>query len=266
MLVRDIMKRNVVSIRPEDSLSLAVQTMLWFGVRHLPVLHHGKLQGIISERDVLGHRATQADGDPLRDPVEKAMRAPAKYIGPDASLTEAAERMAAEKIGCLPVIMRGDLVGMITTTDLLGEQVREAFHSTPIHLPGLSAKDLMTPNPVRSVEDEHVSEAIAKMSLAGVRHLPVTDKKGTLVGFLSDRDIRLHAEELGRGRLTLKDPALRVGAIMQRQVRTVPLDTPIAALISLFGDWRLSALPVVDGTGGLAGIVSYVDVLRALTK
>ncbi|MCC7381973.1 MAG: CBS domain-containing protein [Deltaproteobacteria bacterium] len=267
MLVKDIMKRNPMTARPEDSLSLAAQAMIWTGIRHLPVVHEGRLEGVLSERDILSYRAAHPEGDPLRDPVSRAMKAPPKYIEPDASLIEAADRMAAHRIGCLPVLHRGDLVGMITTTDLLSEQVRAAFGAGAAPAARVAtAREVMTPSPVRVAEDEFLAQAIAKMSLAGVRHLPVMGAGGKLIGIISDRDIRLHAEDLTRGAPRLRDESLRVSAIMQRDLRTVGPEAPLPVLVSLFTDWRMSALPVVGDGDRLLGIVSYVDVLKALAS
>jgi acetoin utilization protein AcuB len=135
MLVREIMSNNVVSIRHDDSLALAAQTMAWMGLRHLPVIHEGRLAGVLSERDILRHGAATTDHDPMVDPVSSAMTQPAHFIDEEDSVTEAAERMARHKVGCLPVLRHGVLAGVITTTDLLLLRVREAYGEPPERVP-----------------------------------------------------------------------------------------------------------------------------------
>jgi CBS domain-containing protein len=95
--------------------------------RHLPVLRDGKLVGILTERDILEFRAKRdIDEDWWREPAAAAMRSPAQTAGPEDSLTEAAGRMAASKIGSLPIVEHGHLIGLVTVTDVLSAEVDEA--------------------------------------------------------------------------------------------------------------------------------------------
>src|SRR5262245_23712788 len=120
MRVSDVMHRHVVTAAVSDSISLAAQTMLWTGFRHLPILAEGKLEGMLSERDILRWRAEEKD---LGAPVKEAMTSPVIYCYPDESIEVAAERMTAKHISSLPVMLRGDLLGIITSTDLLRAHV-----------------------------------------------------------------------------------------------------------------------------------------------
>jgi CBS domain-containing protein len=126
-LVRDIMQRKVVTISAGDSLSTVEDIMTLGGVRHMPVVQAGSLVGVVSQRDLL-----RASLSALSDfgknerraflqvvEIEKVMSAPAITIDPGASVREAALVMAQRKIGCLPVLEEGQLVGLVTETDLL---------------------------------------------------------------------------------------------------------------------------------------------------
>ena len=126
-LVRDIMQRKVVTISVGDSLSTVEDIMTLGHVRHMPVVQAGRLVGVVSQRDLL-RASLSALSDFGRDErraflqaveIKKVMSAPAITIAPDASVQEAARVMAAHKIGCLPVTERGQLVGLVTETDLL---------------------------------------------------------------------------------------------------------------------------------------------------
>jgi CBS domain-containing protein len=116
MRIKDIMRPHVSTVRPDDTLSLAAQTMLWLDARHLPVMLDGELVGVISDRDILRHRSGWHGMDAK---VAEAMSTPPQFAHPDDPMIEAAERMAARKVGCLPVVDRGELIGLVTTTDLL---------------------------------------------------------------------------------------------------------------------------------------------------
>jgi CBS domain-containing protein len=99
-----------------------------------------------------------------------------------------------------------------------------------------------------------------------IRHLPVVDASSTVVGMLSERDVRTLVGDpsrvAGRGRNGL-DQTL-VGDVMTRPVIAVPFDCPLADVARSFADHRIGAVPVLDKFGALIGIVSYIDALRTV--
>jgi acetoin utilization protein AcuB len=126
-LVRDVMTpAPLVVVGPDDDLARAGQTMTWTRVRHVPVMENGALVGILSERDFIrGLSARQANAP--APTVRSVMHAPVTWIGPDEPITSALALMLSRKIGCLPVMSRRGLAGMLTTTDLLRQQLYHAF-------------------------------------------------------------------------------------------------------------------------------------------
>jgi acetoin utilization protein AcuB len=229
--VSEIMHREVIGVGPKDTLSLAVQTMLWTGYHQLPVIADGELYGMLSELDILRYRASQPESDPMSHSVSAAMITPVVIVSPDDSIEVAAERMTFHGVG-----------------------------------PEWTAADVMTKAPVYSMPDEFLIDAIAKMSVAGVRHLPVLDIDHKVVGLLSDRDVRLKADDLSGPFPALRDDRMRVRAAMSRDIVSVHLNTPARVLLEAFIDWRIEALPVVDADDRMVGIVSYVDALAQMSK
>jgi len=130
----------------------------------------------------------------------------------------------------------------------------------------MTAHDLMTPNPATVTPQTTTAEAWDLMRELDVRHLPVVDG-GALVGMLSDRDLgnldvtRLLTEDGAdalRKRLTL--PVIQ---IMSTDV--IAADTDLSEIITMLLEHKVGALPVViTGTREIVGIVSYIDVLRAV--
>jgi acetoin utilization protein AcuB len=107
---------HVVTSR--HTLAEAHQTMRERGVRHLPVVDHGQLKGVVSQRD-LYLLETLRGVDAARELVEEAMTAEPFVVAPDAALEGVAEAMAIHKHGSALVVDGAVLIGIFTTTDAL---------------------------------------------------------------------------------------------------------------------------------------------------
>lgn len=119
-----------------------------------------------------------------------------------------------------------------------------------------TAMDLMTTQVVTIQQTASVREALKTLDEFDVRHLPVLDERQELVGMLSDRDLL----RLRRSQDVLKQP---VSEVMSADVLAVTPATDVVEIIDLMAENRIGAVPVLDNDSHLAGIVSYVDVLRA---
>ncbi len=125
MLVRDIMRSPVVSITPETTLQDAYQTMREKGIRHLPVLESGRLVGIITDRDLrLATSALAPAPFPPGSRVSAVMCQTPMTADAMDPVEDAARIMWEQKIGCLPVMNDGALIGIITNIDLLDALMR----------------------------------------------------------------------------------------------------------------------------------------------
>jgi CBS domain-containing protein len=130
------------------------------------------------------------------------------------------------------------------------------------------ARDLMTPDPLTVTPQASIAEAWDLMRELAVRHVPVVED-GVLVGMLSDRDLArvsiaqvLRVEGADALREELKTPIVEV---MSTDVISVEPETEVGEVIGLLLEHKVGALPVVElGTREVLGIISYVDVLRAL--
>jgi acetoin utilization protein AcuB len=135
MQVRELMKREVVMIGPTESCLDAVVRMQRARVRHLPVVNRdGMLIGVITDRDLRHHlfspRVFAALGstpvDVLLDAVRvsEIMSAGVVTVEAGASLGDAADTMRKHRVGSLPVVEDGRMVGILTEVDILREIVR----------------------------------------------------------------------------------------------------------------------------------------------
>ncbi len=125
--VRDIMQTGVVTVSAGDTLSTVEDIMTLGGVRHMPVVRAGALVGVVSERDLLRASLSNLTGFGQEErraflqvvEITRVMSAPPIVISPDAEIEDAARLLAEQRIGCLPVIEEGKLVGLVTETDVL---------------------------------------------------------------------------------------------------------------------------------------------------
>jgi CBS domain-containing protein len=128
--------------------------------------------------------------------------------------------------------------------------------------------DLMTDDPVRIPEDRSLREAEQLMREYDMRHVPVVNRRGDLVGILSDRDLRSYmpyASQMGVPDIeSMEKRSEPVTAAMQPDPISVNPEDDVSTVIDLMVEWKIGAVPVVEsGSEQLVGIVSYVDVLRA---
>ncbi|HEX2658097.1 MAG TPA: CBS domain-containing protein [Polyangia bacterium] len=209
--IRHLLKRAPVTIREDDDLALVLQIMRWAEIRHLPVMHGEQLRGVVSERDVLKRLAEVGNDAGAREKAGAVMNSPVVTIGPDDTLEAAIKRVNAWRIGCLPVIEKDHLLGIVTRSDLLdGAAAAPAVEPPAEESPGAvwpraTVEAVMSIDPVTASADDTLSTVVERMVRLGVRHVPVID-----------------------------------------------------------GDRKVGILPVVDEQDRLLGVVSYVDILRAI--
>ena len=125
-------------------------------------------------------------------------------------------------------------MGIVTTTDILAHHAREAY--APTSLAEALTATIMTPNPLTTSADDAVEDALAKMAAANIRHLPVVDGEGRLLGMLTDRDVRLPPRRSGQAATR----PLRVADFMNADIFTVGPETPYSRLVAAFVGARFS--------------------------
>ena len=124
--VEDMMTRNPYTLLRSHSLSDAKHMMNEQEIRHIPVVDtDNKLLGVVTQRDVLAAQESSLQKIPedqshtLTTPLDVAMRKNVMTVDPQAGLKESATYMQKHKVGCLPVVSNGHLVGIITDSDFV---------------------------------------------------------------------------------------------------------------------------------------------------
>jgi CBS domain-containing membrane protein len=133
--VRDVMTADPTTLKRNDKLTLADDIMRLGRVRHLPVVDDDDqtVVGIVTQRDLFRDALAQALGygrhaqrkilDTLS--VKDVMATEVVTASPEASLVEAAKILTERKIGCLPVVENGHLVGILTEGDFVALVARQ---------------------------------------------------------------------------------------------------------------------------------------------
>ncbi|HJW72829.1 MAG TPA: CBS and ACT domain-containing protein [Geothrix sp.] len=120
MFVKEMMRKPVTVIAAETTLGEADQILQSQGFRHLPVMDHGRLVGVLTDRDIR-FATSNLCKKPCHagDAVSLAMSSPPLTADPLDPVEDAARIMRENKIGCLPVLDGAELVGILTGMDLL---------------------------------------------------------------------------------------------------------------------------------------------------
>ena len=123
LLVRDWMTGNLVTLSPEASAAEALTLCRERRIRHILILEEGRLVGIVSDRDL--RDASPALGDPERARtlqeirVGDVMTREVITVDPQDSIENAAQQMYELKIESLPVVAEEELLGIVTSSDVM---------------------------------------------------------------------------------------------------------------------------------------------------
>jgi CBS domain-containing protein len=138
LTVNDLMTHDVISVSSGAKLSAAQQIMQEFGIRHLPVVDHGNLVGIISKGDI--REAQPSDASTLtvweanylwdRIDVRETMTKTVVTVEAKQPLVDALKVMVARRFSSLPVVREGVLVGILTETDVFNKLIALAEAET----------------------------------------------------------------------------------------------------------------------------------------
>ena len=271
MQIRDIMQPHVVTITPTTSIAEALREMHKHGIRHLPVVEGVSMAGMVSDRDLRDAFPSKAinlsQGEIWRQMdlliIKTCMVRDVMTISPDDDAVWAACQFLDGLYSCLPVLERGRLVGMVTDIDLLKSFVNTAAPAGDL----LPVQDYMNPNPYTVTSTTLVSTAYQRMLDTHIRHLPVIEQDGRLVGILTDRDVRQAHPSDHPYVAFYEQPELlqemTVNDAMITEVMTVGEKTSIGEAGHLLLAQRFGCLPVIGPNQRLTGILTVSDLIRA---
>ena len=123
ILVKDIMTKALISVEPGTTVFQVAKMMEQGGIGAVLVKKDGTTSGIITDRDFAIKIATQKL--PLETPVDKVTSYPLQTINSSETILIAADQMSSKKIRKLAVVEDGNIVGIITSTDLVNQLAKK---------------------------------------------------------------------------------------------------------------------------------------------
>jgi len=318
-VAEDFMTKNVKTLTLDDKVDTCLRFMEENNVRHMPVVDfpgekEGKavFVGVVSQRDVLRQISLYVGKIGQKETDEKALKMPLvqietrspKTVSPETPICQVIQTMLDNHIDALPVVVNRQVVGIITTDDIIKLLVRlEAIcnlcrqTSRQTRLIDLisdgtkssvadcfssvlrTVQDIMSKPVVCLDEQDRLNKAMDTMRVGNFRHVPIVDKQKKLVGIVSDRDVLRALPYIGRqvqsqtkgfraSLFTVKpeDPSLGLplGEIMTKNIACLQDNGSVFDAAKTMHQKKVSCLPVVDDEKKLLGIVTVTDVMRAL--
>jgi len=272
--IADAMTGNIIRIRPDESLYDALKLLNESKLTRLVVVgKSGKLQGIITRRDLVRFLSSDKSARPLDAVlVREAMSTPVITLRPTDKLVDAARMMKKKGISSIVVTDDGtEILGIITKTDL-------CFHfslfTSEEKVRGYMTRKVFTVRPMHSIF--FVTSLLARQ---GISRVPVVDDR--LQGMITLSDIvksapvmrpetvpNKESQRINEAILapTAKLTAMTATDVMTPNPVTVTPDDLLSRAAELMIEHGISGLPVLDPKGMVRGVITKTDVVRAIAS
>ena len=318
-VARDIMNTNVKTLTLDHTVNQCLQFMKGRRIRHVPVVdlpYEGETKpyfiGVVSERDVLRLNAPNSGENGKQKKDKRALgqlllqivtRKP-KFVSPQTPVQEVIKVMTCNHIDMVPVLEGADLVGVITTTDLikLFFRLEDVIHKLcpklnkdlpPFETASKSSskakilytwffrtvQEIMTEQVINLEPQDYIARAIEVMQTEECRHIPIIDEQGKFIGLVSDRDIlrnlpyasrrppsapKRFREHLFATESWTTNFLMPLESIMVRNVSHISPSCKIREAADILYKKKISCLPVIDKEKNLSGILTVTDMIREL--
>jgi CBS domain-containing protein len=248
-LASDIMTQEVFTVTPETSLDEAAQTMGKKHIGSLIVMKYKTPVGIITERDLLSK--VLAYGILLRDQtVEQVMSFPLITVSSTSTIKEAAQLMT-EKKSRLAVFYAGNMVGIVTASDLI-KSLPDVAETEAI------IDDFMTKELVTATEETPVINIAKTMGNKRVGSIIITHDNMPS-GIFTERDLLTH--------YLAQDKSLfsELGQEYSKPLIAIPAGTSVHRAAAVMASKHIRRLPVIKNDK-LIGIITARDLVEAYAK
>jgi len=269
MHIKDIMSSKVVVVDKDQNLNDALKLMKKHKISRLPVIntnndHERELVGIITEKDIALRLGSSRYGNmpPSHFHVSTVMTPDPITLNAAENLGKAAKIMIENKIGGIPIVEDGEIIGIITKTDFIKTCQGIPYNKT--YIKDRMQTDVMTVNP-----GDRLVHARRILIDEDIGRLPVMNGD-EIEGILTAKDI---ADSMISFRKIVPDKYqaarirnLIVEDIMTQNVRTIPEEKTIADASTFMIDEDFSGVPVTNDNGEITGMITKTDLMNFIAE
>ena len=269
MHIKDIMSSKVVVVDKDQNLNDALKLMKKHKISRLPVIntnndHKRELVGIITEKDIALRLGSSRYGNmpPSHFHVSTVMSPDPITLNAAENLGKAAKIMIENKIGGIPIVDDGEIVGIITKTDFIKTCQGIPYDKT--YIKERMQTNVMTVNP-----GDRLVHARRILIDEDIGRLPVMSGD-EIEGILTAKDI---ADSMISFRKIVPDKHqaarirnLLVEDIMTQNVRTINEEKTIADASTFMIDEDFSGVPVTNDTGEITGMITKTDLMNLIAE
>ena len=277
MLVKEIMAENVYHIHVPGNRGNAMELMREKNVSGLPVVKNGtkKLVGILTRSDLVKN--------PDEEQIALIMTRDIITASPDQDIKDAAEMMLKYEIRRVPVVKDGELVGLVTASDIINKALWKLDIKDP-------AENYMIKNIPTTWERTPLNIAFEIMRFFNLRVLLALNKDGKLSGILTETDFideseiiserTVHNTSVGtegdkwswdsknvlyviKNHLKFSDKEVKDVAATDLVIVTTK--TSVKECANKMRQRNIEQIPVIDVEGELVGLVRATDLIKAIT-
>ena len=193
-IVEQIMTRDVVVIMEDSSLKNAAAVMIKNKFNALPVVDEsGQLTGMLTTPNLFAFIFKNSNRQEFSISAKQFMSKNILFLSPNDTLNDAKDIMTEEFIRSIPILKNGDLIGIVTRTDLLSVNP-SLFSQNPNDLSTHSINEtplgyIMTSKPITINKETLVPDIARKMLNYQIHSLPVLDHENKLVGIITETDL-----------------------------------------------------------------------------
>ncbi len=279
---KHIMTTHLDTISPDDILRDVKNKLFRSSFRHLPVVDaitevqgtvkktRRVLLGIISDRDILKHLSPlvgtpsekNLDRFTLDLTIEKIMTRNPITVKPLTHVAKVAQAMVENKINCICITdSRNFLKGIITSSDFLKIIQEDETVLMPL-------SSIMTPKESLNVVhlDSTVGEVRNLIISSKIRHVPVIDDQGKVVGFIIDKDVfRILYEPSSLGITDdINNPILQIPVhkFMNRKPVSIFAKTRLSDAAKIFSEKKIDGCLLLNDNKEIEGLVTLTDFLK----
>ncbi len=257
---KDVMQYGVVTVGKDESIYRAVGLLAERKVSGLPVIHEGRLEGIISEKDVL---RLLYETEFLPGLVEDYMTRDVVAFDIEDPLSEIRQCLVENSFRRVPVIYQQRLAGVITRADLIRAYLERFRVIVDEGAPTrrrdeLKAKDVMKCGLLTAQPETPIYQAMELLATRHLTGLPVVDEAMHLLGVVTEKDI------LG----CLDDPTAvdaQVEHFMTSDVCSFDQEASLFDICECLIENNFRRVPILNGQK-LVGVISRADIMVYILK